>query len=81
MYMYTGQRAYRATNVLIHLGGTCACIMSSGNSIWSPLGQKKMSLLVRCPDFWGHEQGVRDSKMFEVSSFQCALNICTCTCM
>ena len=42
----------------------------SGTSlIWTPLGQKKVSLLVRCPDFTGfnvHKQGVWDSQMCPV---------------
>ena len=36
---------------------------------WTPLGQKKVSLLVRCPDFRGrnvHKQGVWDSQMCPV---------------
>ena len=42
-----------------------------------PLGQKEVSLLVRCPDFRGcnvHKQGVWDSKMCPVSSLQGVLN-------
>ena len=37
--------------------------------IQTPLGQKKVSLLVRCPDFRGcnvHKQGVWDSQMCPV---------------
>ena len=37
--------------------------------IWTPLGQKKASLLVRCSDFRGcnvHKQGVWDSKVCPV---------------
>ena len=53
--------------------------LDSGTSlIWTPLGQKKVSSLVRCPDFRGcnvHKQRVRDSQMVlffkvHVSSFQ-----------
>ena len=44
--------------------------MYSGTSlIRTPLGQKKVSLLVRCPDFRGcnvHKQGVWDSQMCPV---------------
>ena len=44
--------------------------MYSGTSlIWTPLGQKKVSLLVRCLDFRGcnvHKQGVWDSQMCPV---------------
>ena len=41
-------------------------------SIRTPLGQKKVPLLVRCPDFRGcnvHKQGVWDGQMCPVSRY------------
>ena len=49
---------------------TCmSCIYSGTFLIWTPLGQKKVSLLVRCPDVRGcnvHKQGIWDSQMCPV---------------
>ena len=44
-------------------------VYSGTSLIRTPLGQKKVSLLVRCPDFRGcnvHKQGVWDSQMCPV---------------
>ena len=38
--------------------------------IWTPLGQKKVSLLVRCPDF----RGCNINKVFGTMKLSCLLN-------
>ena len=47
----------------------CMTLYSGTSLIRTPLGQKKVSLLVRCPDFRGcnvHKQCVWDSQMCPV---------------
>ena len=50
------------------------CYGCGTSLMWTPLGQKKVSLLVRCPDFRGcnvHKQGVWDSQMCPVYRSRC----------
>ena len=86
IHLLTG--AYRCrTSKLVHLGGGRGVkawgesLVYSGTSLmWTLLGQKNVSLLVRCPDFRGcnvHKRAFVTGKcvlIIKVSLFQGVLN-------